>query len=148
MKEGTIFCSDPGTLKCKLIIHAVGPVWQGGRNWEEQHLSDCVETSLVEAGKKGYSSIAIPALCTGIFAYPAGEATRVIVESVRDYFKSNAGSSIQTVYLCDIHSTTVDLFVQAGNKLLGHGQGHGKSRGSYKTPSGGGGRYGRFNAGN
>ncbi|OPL33134.1 hypothetical protein AM593_03063, partial [Mytilus galloprovincialis] len=118
LSEGEVFCSGPGSLHCKHIVHAVGPIWQGGRNKEEGQLYDCVTTSLEETDKRNLSSIAIPALCTGIFGYPASEATKVITESVRDYFKRPHSSSIKTVFLCDIVTTTVDLFVIAANKFF------------------------------
>lgn len=118
LSEGEVFCSGPGSLHCKHIVHAVGPIWQGGRNKEEGQLYDCVTTSLEETDKRNLSSIAIPALCTGIFGYPASEATKVITESVRDYFKRPHSSSIKTVFLCDIVTSTVDLFVKAANKFF------------------------------
>lgn len=135
--------TGPGTLKCKFIIHAVGPVWQDGRNREEERLSDCVEAALTEAGLRKSSSIAFPALCTGIFGYPVGEATRVIVQGVKDHFKRNMHSSIRTVYLCDIKSTTVDLFVKAGNKYFGQAKGEAVPQ----VPVSGGNRQRRFKAG-
>ncbi|CAC5392514.1 Protein mono-ADP-ribosyltransferase PARP15 [Mytilus coruscus] len=118
LSEGEVFCSGPGSLHCKHIVHAVGPIWQGGRNKEEGQLYDCVTTSLEETDKRNLSSIAIPALCTGIFGYPVSEATKVITESVRDYFKKTHSSSIKTVFLCDIVTSTVDMFIQAGNKFF------------------------------
>ncbi|CAG2248583.1 unnamed protein product [Mytilus edulis] len=118
LSAGEVFCSEPGSLHCKHIIHAVGPKWQGGRNKEEDYLRDCVAASLVETDKRHLSSIAIPALCTGRFAYPASEATNVITESVRDYLKKTKSSCIKKVFLCDIVTDTVDLFIKAGNELF------------------------------
>jgi O-acetyl-ADP-ribose deacetylase (regulator of RNase III) len=60
---------------------AVGPVWQGGGNQEEDHLYLCIESALKESENRNLSSIAIPALCTGIFGYPSKEATKVICEA-------------------------------------------------------------------
>ncbi|CAG2200838.1 unnamed protein product [Mytilus edulis] len=119
LTEGECYCSKPGMLNCQMIVHAVGPVWQGGSNNEEDSLQQCVETALVETEKHKHTSIAIPALCTGIFGYPPHLATRAIALAVRDYFKRSKSSRVQTVYLCDVNKNSVDLFVKAGDKNFG-----------------------------
>ncbi|XP_071137980.1 protein mono-ADP-ribosyltransferase PARP14-like isoform X2 [Mytilus edulis] len=116
LTEGECYCSKPGMLNCQMIVHAVGPVWQGGSNNEEDSLQQCVETALVETEKHKHTSIAIPALCTGIFGYPPHLATRAIALAVRDYFKRSKSSRVQTVYLCDVNKNSIDLFVKAGDK--------------------------------
>ncbi|CAG2207725.1 unnamed protein product [Mytilus edulis] len=118
LTEGECYCSKPGMLNCQMIVHAVGPVWQGGSNNEEDSLQQCVETALVETEKNKHTSIAIPALCTGIFGYPPHLATRAIAQAVRDYFKRSKSSIVQTVYLCDVNENSVDLFVKAGDKMF------------------------------
>ena len=40
LSEGEIFCSKPGTLSCKMIVHACGPTWKGGFNQESDHLTE------------------------------------------------------------------------------------------------------------
>ncbi|XP_052088528.1 protein mono-ADP-ribosyltransferase PARP14-like isoform X4 [Mytilus californianus] len=138
LSEGECYCSKPGTLKCQMIVHAVGPSWQGGSNREEDLLQKCVERAIVETEKKKYTTIAIPALCTGIFGYPAHQATRAIVQAVRDYFKRSKTcktSIVETVYLCDVNESSVDLFVKAGDKLFNQRTDGGR------TPSGGGNRH-------
>ena len=46
LSEGEIFCSKPGTLSCKMIVHACGPIWKGGINQESDHLTECVQSAL------------------------------------------------------------------------------------------------------
>ncbi|VDI00521.1 Hypothetical predicted protein [Mytilus galloprovincialis] len=119
MYEGEIFCSAPGNLNCKMIAHAVGPVWQNGRSSEDEYLSECIETSLEKTEDMKYRSIAIPALCTGIFGYPANKATKVIVETIRDYMKGNgASSSVRQIYLCDVKEDIVDHFLSAVERFF------------------------------
>lgn len=57
-----------------------------------------------------YTSIALPAISSGIFGYPVEEATRVIVEAVQLFFDTNPNSSIRNVLLCDILQNTVKSF--------------------------------------
>ena len=114
MYIGEVFCSSAGNLNCKMIAHAVGPVWQGGRNSEDEYLSECIQASLERTEDKRYQSIAIPALCTGVFGYPAIKATKVIVEAIRDFLKENGSTTyIRQIYLCDVKNDSVDHFVAA-----------------------------------
>ena len=134
MYEGEIFCSSPGNLNCKMIAHAVGPVWQGGHNREEDYLSECIQASLERTDERKYQSIAIPALCTGTFGYPANKATKVIVEAIRDFLKETGRTtSIRQIYLCDVKNDSVDHFVAALEKFYDKAT-VAKQRGSSNVP--------------
>lgn len=69
-------------LPAKHVIHTVGPVWRGGDAGEAEALAACYRASLTLAEAAGCRSIAFPAISTGIFGYPAGEAARIAVEGV------------------------------------------------------------------
>ncbi len=71
-------------LPARFVIHAVGPVWRGGGNGEPALLASAYKASLALAGREGLSSIALPAISTGIYGYPLGAATSVAVATVRD----------------------------------------------------------------
>ncbi len=74
----------PGfALKARHVIHAVGPVWQGGERGEAALLAACYRASLSLLREAGGRSIAFPAISTGIFGYPIGQATRIAVATVR-----------------------------------------------------------------
>ena len=118
MSVGCIFCSKPGKLRCKMISHAVGPTWQGGKNNEENHLRDCVMASMEATDERSLTTIAIPAISTGVYGYPKDKATRVIVEAVSDYFKDCTESRIRTVYLCDVKDDMVKWFVVGMKKYF------------------------------
>jgi O-acetyl-ADP-ribose deacetylase len=78
-------------LPSKFIIHTVGPVWHGGKNGEARLLASCYSNSLRLAELHGMvsslisgeptklTSIAIPAISTGIFGYPVEEACEIAV---------------------------------------------------------------------
>jgi O-acetyl-ADP-ribose deacetylase (regulator of RNase III) len=73
----------PGfALKARHVIHAVGPVWQGGGAGEEALLRGCYTTSLSLAVEAGARTIAFPAISTGIFGYPLELATRTAVAAI------------------------------------------------------------------
>ncbi len=70
-------------LKARHVIHTVGPVWRGGKSGEPELLSNCYRNSLALAGKHGLTSIAFPAISTGIYGYPKEPATEIAVREVR-----------------------------------------------------------------
>ena len=72
-------------LAAKHVIHAVGPVWQGGDREEPALLSACYRNSLDLARDQGLRSIAFPAISTGIYGFPLEAATGIAVETVQDW---------------------------------------------------------------
>ena len=76
--------ATPGfALPARFIIHAVGPVWQGGDHGEPELLASAYRRSLEVADEIGARSVAFPAISTGIFGYPLDLATATAVEAVR-----------------------------------------------------------------
>ena len=70
-------------LPCKYVIHTPGPVWNGGKNNEEQLLKNCYLNSLRLAAEKKLSAIAFPCISTGIYGFPAQRAAEIAFETVR-----------------------------------------------------------------
>ncbi|MGA9208042.1 MAG: O-acetyl-ADP-ribose deacetylase [Terriglobales bacterium] len=81
---GHAVATGGGHLPTRYVIHAVGPVWSGGLNGEPQALASAYGESIRVADELGLRSIAFPAISTGIFGYPLGEATQVAVGTVRE----------------------------------------------------------------
>lgn len=82
-------------LPARWVIHAVGPVWRGGRAGEAGLLASAYRSSLRLAEAQGLRSIAFPAISTGIYGYPLREATEVAVRTVRTALEE--GSSVAEV---------------------------------------------------
>jgi len=77
--------ATPGfALPARWIIHAVGPVWQGGTHGEPEQLAAAYERCLAAADELGARSMAFPAISTGIYGYPLEEATDIAVATVTD----------------------------------------------------------------
>ena len=85
-----------GRLPCRHVIHAVGPVW--GEGDEREKLESAVTSALARAEELGITSVAMPAISTGIFGYPKAEGCRVIVSAVAEYLR-NSDSSLELVRL-------------------------------------------------
>jgi O-acetyl-ADP-ribose deacetylase (regulator of RNase III) len=70
-------------LPARWIIHAVGPVWSGGREGEPALLASCYRNALALAQAHGIASIAFPAISCGVFGYPPDQAVDIAVRTVR-----------------------------------------------------------------
>ncbi len=68
-------------LPAKHVIHAVGPVWQGGGNNEAELLASCYRNSILLAEQHGLKSVAFPAISCGIYGYPIDQAAIIAIES-------------------------------------------------------------------
>ena len=71
-------------LRARWIIHAVGPIWQGGDKGEDSLLAGCYGNSLEIAAESGIRSIAFPAISTGVYGYPLERATGIAIAAVRE----------------------------------------------------------------
>jgi O-acetyl-ADP-ribose deacetylase (regulator of RNase III) len=69
-------------LKASHVIHAVGPVWSGGDEGEDDLLASCYLTALALAGAHRLASIAFPAISTGVYRFPPERAARIAVGTV------------------------------------------------------------------
>ena len=77
LPTGEAAITTGGRLPAKHVIHTVGPIYgqHGGR--EAQLLASCYEKSIALAARHGLSTIAFPAISTGVYGYPKREAARV-----------------------------------------------------------------------
>lgn len=86
-------------LPARFVIHAVGPVWQGGGHGEAELLASAYRASLALARAKGLASIAFPAISTGIYGFPLADATAIAVATVRADI-ANHGSLHDVLFAC------------------------------------------------
>lgn len=86
-------------LPARWVIHAVGPVWQGGEQDEPKLLASCYRRSLELAVEAGARSVAFPAISTGVFAYPKEDAARIAVATVAAFLRQNSGLG-EVVFCC------------------------------------------------
>ncbi|MCL2715346.1 MAG: O-acetyl-ADP-ribose deacetylase [Alphaproteobacteria bacterium] len=66
-------------LKASHVIHTVGPVWQGGDHSENERLAACYRASIALCDQYRLTSVAFPAISTGVFGFPADRAAPIAV---------------------------------------------------------------------
>ncbi|KRR26660.1 O-acetyl-ADP-ribose deacetylase [Bradyrhizobium retamae] len=71
-------------LPARHVIHAVGPVWHGGNVGEDGLLASCYRRSLELCQANALSSLAFPAISTGVYRFPADRAAGIAVATVVD----------------------------------------------------------------
>jgi O-acetyl-ADP-ribose deacetylase (regulator of RNase III) len=69
-------------LPARYVIHTVGPVWGGGERGEDRLLANCYRNSFKLAVEQGLTSIAFPAISTGIYGFPPARAAHIAVTAV------------------------------------------------------------------
>jgi O-acetyl-ADP-ribose deacetylase len=87
-------------LKARHVIHAVGPVWNGGAKNEPELLASCYRTALTLAAQHSLGSIAFPAISTGVYHFPADLAAQIAVGTVASELGANARGIQRAVFCC------------------------------------------------
>lgn len=85
-------------LKAKYVIHAVGPVWNDGKNSETQLLKKAYENAMDLASSKGVKSIAFPNISTGIYRFPKRYAAEIALKAVQEKARKNGIKKV--VFAC------------------------------------------------
>src|SRR3954452_8019316 len=91
-------------LPAKHVIHAVGPVWHGGNDREDELLASCYRRALELAHANGLSSIAYPAISTGVYRFPADRAAGIAVATVADALAA-APDVTKVIFCCFSHDS-------------------------------------------
>ena len=90
----------PGfNLPAKYIIHTVGPVWNGGKNNEDELLANCYRNSLKLAAENELKTIAFPAISTGVYRFPLERAAKIAIEEVEKFLNQNKTME-KVIFVC------------------------------------------------
>lgn len=79
---GSAHATTAGDLPSRFVIHAVGPVWSGGDQDEEDLLASAYIRALGLADRLGCRSVALPSISTGIYGFPLSRAAVIALEAV------------------------------------------------------------------
>lgn len=114
LEHGPVSHSEPaythaGSLPCRIIIHAVGPIW--GEGDEQAKLASAIHGSLRLADTLNIGSIAFPALSTGIFGFPKVLAAQVILSAISEYLTQTTESGLKLIRVVLFDQETVQAFL-------------------------------------
>lgn len=87
------------------VIHAVGPMWNGGDAGEPELLASAYRRSLEVADEIDARSVAFPAISTGIYGYPRPQAAAIAVDTLR-----SADTRLARALLVAFDDDTLDLY--------------------------------------
>ena len=92
LPPGRAVATTAGRLPARLVIHTVGPVWEGGTSGEDQTLADAYRSSLAVAREENARTVAFPSISTGAYGYPIDRAAAVALRTVRAELVTYPGS--------------------------------------------------------
>ena len=103
----------PGNLsRLSGIINAVGPIYRAGVQGQDKQLASAVRRCFEIANANGFTSIALPALSTGIYDFPANWAATIIVNQAQNFLEKDA-TSLKVIKITDKNGSTVNHLVKA-----------------------------------
>ena len=110
VQVGSSTITSSGILPCKAIIHTVGP--RMGEGNEDEKLSKAINSCLELGLRKGFESISIPAISSGIFGFPKDRCAKILVNETISFLKNLEDSStgIKLVEFCILGKDTLQAF--------------------------------------
>jgi O-acetyl-ADP-ribose deacetylase (regulator of RNase III) len=90
LPTGEAVITTAGKMPSKYVIHTVGPVYGRGGPEKADLLAACYRNSLALAVSNGLSTIAFPAISTGVYGYPQDEAARVASRAIQRFLAGDA----------------------------------------------------------
>jgi O-acetyl-ADP-ribose deacetylase (regulator of RNase III) len=114
---GRAVVTGAGQLPAKHVIHAVGPIWQGGTQGEDETLRQAYWHSLALARGINARTVAFPSISTGAYRFPIKRAARVALQAVRDWLEKN-GPCLQEVRFVLFKGADLDVYRQTWQELI------------------------------
>lgn len=97
-----------GSLPAKFVIHTVGP--KMGEGDEDNKLRKAVFNTLQLASERGFKSISMPAISSGIFGFPKDRCASILVNESLNFLKENKDSSLEVIEFCIFDEQTLQFF--------------------------------------
>jgi O-acetyl-ADP-ribose deacetylase (regulator of RNase III) len=115
-QTGSAVASVPGDLPCRVVIHAVGPVWHEGTAHEPELLRRAYESSLEVAQEHECESIAFPAISCGAFAFPLDQGADIAISTIKHWIEEHDCPKLVKFVL--FAESTHSAFLGAAARLL------------------------------
>ena len=109
LPTGEAVITTGGKLPALYVIHTVGPIYGENQGKDAELLADCYHNSLTLAVEKNLTSIAFPAISTGVFGYPPDKAAEVSSTTIENFMSSDR--QLQEVRLVFFQARDADVFL-------------------------------------
>ncbi|HEY2962618.1 MAG TPA: O-acetyl-ADP-ribose deacetylase [Pyrinomonadaceae bacterium] len=109
LPTGEAVITGGGNLPARYVIHTVGPIYGNEPERAAELLAACYHNSLTLAYQHAVSSIAFPAISTGIYGYPKPEAAAVSSRAIKEFLSRH--TAIQQVRLVFFHDEDARVFL-------------------------------------
>ena len=97
-------------LPARHVIHAVGPVWHGGGQGEDEALASCYIRAVGLCRLHGLGALAFPAISTGVYRFPAARAARIAVSATVSALA--AAPAVSRIIFCCFSNDSAALHAQ------------------------------------
>jgi O-acetyl-ADP-ribose deacetylase len=114
-KHGEARITGGHNLKARYVIHTPGPVYKNGRSGEPGLLKKSYWNSLLLAKEHGLSSIAFPAISTGVYGYPKDDACKIAVDTSVEFMTRN--DYLIEIYFVLYDKDSVNIYMNYISKL-------------------------------
>lgn len=114
---GEVKITEGYNLPARYVIHAVGPVWNGGGHREDELLAACYRNSLRLAVAHGIGTLAFPAISTGAYGFPLERAARLALREVRAFLEAH--DEVRQVVFCCFSTSDVAIYEAVAVDVLG-----------------------------
>ena len=113
LKDGEAVTTNSGNLPCKAVVHAVGPRWDDvGSPKSEKILRLACLNSFFETQKLNMTSIALPAIGSGMYGMPKDVCAEVMFDAVDEFVRQGdpKKKKITDIRLVNIDDPSVQAF--------------------------------------
>jgi O-acetyl-ADP-ribose deacetylase len=114
---GNAVITSAGKLRCKAVIHVVGP--RNGEGKENEKLKSAINNVLNIAQQNDFKSISIPAISTGIFGFPKDKCAKILIEESLKFVKNRGPlpKSPEIIEFCIYDDETLNQFKKEFNRI-------------------------------
>ncbi|OPJ79796.1 poly [ADP-ribose] polymerase 14 [Patagioenas fasciata monilis] len=96
--QGHVLCTSGCALACQSVLHAILPMWDGGKGQALKTLEDIINSCLKKTEELGLKSIAFPAIGTGGFKFPNLLVSKLMFDVVFKFSSSHTHKTLQEVH--------------------------------------------------
>jgi len=108
---GKAVVTTAGELPARYVIHAVGPVWRGGKKREAELLALAYRSTLERADEQGVKTLVLPSISTGVYGYPLDRAAPIALRTVAQHLEGE--TSLERVTFALFNDETMAAYERA-----------------------------------